>query len=141
MSEISPLSCLRERVRVRANAAHGTAQLGSFAGGCPAASYFSCLAKKSNQKKARPLQRPSGSLAQRIACGGCENSLRSDIRTRRPRMQYAMRGASEGCATCQHRTLNNENYENQTDVRNIHALFQAFLLEKAHGYCVVVRQK
>ena len=30
------------------------------AGGCPAASYFSCLAKKSNQKKSPPVCRPCG---------------------------------------------------------------------------------
>jgi hypothetical protein len=30
------------------------------AGGCPAASYFFCFAKKSNQKKATPLHRASG---------------------------------------------------------------------------------
>jgi hypothetical protein len=28
-----------------------------FAGGCPAASHFSCFAKKSNQKKANPMSR------------------------------------------------------------------------------------
>ena len=34
----------------------------NFAGGSPAASYFSCSAKKSNQKKAAPVHRPSGPL-------------------------------------------------------------------------------
>jgi hypothetical protein len=34
----------------------------NFAGGGPAASYFSCFAKKSSQKKATPAHRPSGSL-------------------------------------------------------------------------------
>ena len=33
---------------------------GSLAGGSPAASHFSCLAKKSNQKKATPLRHPFG---------------------------------------------------------------------------------
>jgi hypothetical protein len=32
----------------------------NFAGGCPAANYFSCLAKKSNQKKSPPVYRPCG---------------------------------------------------------------------------------
>jgi hypothetical protein len=32
----------------------------NFAGGSPAASYFSCLAKKSNQKKSPPVYRPCG---------------------------------------------------------------------------------
>jgi hypothetical protein len=31
-----------------------------LAGGSPAASHFSCLAKKSNQKKATPLRHPFG---------------------------------------------------------------------------------
>ncbi|MDO8988875.1 MAG: hypothetical protein Q7U91_04510, partial [Sideroxyarcus sp.] len=38
----------------------GNRQLKLFAGGCPAASHFSCLAKKNNQKKSPPVRRPCG---------------------------------------------------------------------------------
>ncbi len=48
----------------------------SLAGGSPAASYFSCFAKKSNQKKATPLRRPSASRSQQSQVGQCGNSLR-----------------------------------------------------------------
>ena len=33
---------------------------GPLAGGCPAASYFLCLAKESDQRKATPLRHPFG---------------------------------------------------------------------------------
>ena len=48
----------------------------SLAGGSPAASYFSCFAKKSNQKKATPLRWPSASRSQQSQVGQCGNSLR-----------------------------------------------------------------
>ena len=51
----------------------GVAPCLRLAGGCPAASYFSCAAKKSNQKKAAPLPPPSfgGFPALLEAPGGC----------------------------------------------------------------------
>lgn len=42
-----------------------------LAGGSPAADYFSCAAKKSNQKKAATLRRPSGTHFFRGRSGGC----------------------------------------------------------------------
>ena len=47
----------------------------NFAGGRPAASHFSCLAKKSNQKKLPPVCRPSGSLDQPQASGAAQLAL------------------------------------------------------------------
>ena len=42
----------------------------AFAGGCPAASYFSCAAKKSNQKKAAPLPPAPSGLPCATRCAG-----------------------------------------------------------------------
>jgi len=44
------------------------------AGGCPAASHFSCVAKKSNQKKANRRRCPSGSRKTSIQNGKRKNS-------------------------------------------------------------------
>jgi len=55
----------------------------NFAGGSPAAGYFSCSAKKSNQKKAAPAHRPcglpcaarqAGGLPPRVTSFGARNS-------------------------------------------------------------------
>jgi hypothetical protein len=91
-----------------------------LAGGCPAASHFSCLAKKSNQKKARstlalasahdspgakrcfakplahPLQRSSGSRFRMLCRGGQKNSLRSNSFWPKPRSTTCKSGAVEG---------------------------------------------
>ena len=47
------------------------------AGGSPAASHFSCLAKKSNQKKSPPVCRPSGSLRCSTGQAAAELALRA----------------------------------------------------------------
>src|ERR1035437_4630548 len=48
----------------------------NFAEGCSAASYFSCLAKKSNQKKSPPVCRPCGDcLDQPQASGAAQLDL------------------------------------------------------------------
>jgi hypothetical protein len=107
-----------------------------LAGGCPAASHFSCLAKKSNQKKARPLHRPAGSQSSTHIQSGQKNSLRSNSFWPKPSGCALNFGGVEGCSTCGHRDLNDENCEIQTGVRNIHELFQAKMPEKSHGYCV-----
>ncbi len=69
-----------------------------FGRGCPAASYFSCLAKKSNQKKATPLPPKSPRLAHSL--GRLANSpwLRqdSDIARRLPPREWARRGGGRG---------------------------------------------
>ena len=61
---------------------------GKVAGGSPAAGYFSCLAKKSNQKKATPLHRPfgvpcvaraTGRLPPKVTSFGARNSRTDSI--------------------------------------------------------------
>jgi hypothetical protein len=81
-----------------------------FAGGCPAATYFLCLAKESKQRKARPLQRPSASHFCTWLCGGQKNSLRSNSFCPKPRKAKRKSGAVEGWSQRARRTLNRKNH-------------------------------
>jgi hypothetical protein len=81
----------------------------NFAGGSPAASHFSCLAKKSNPKKAPPVCRPCGvpcvaRLVRRL--WNSRYALRQSSPT--PPDQPALLGGAQGkehrrcCARCAH---------------------------------------
>ena len=79
-----------------------------FAGGSPAASYFSCAAKKSNQKKAAPVSRACAFPVLLDEPGGCGTRSRYEkTRIERARAQTvlaefpdppALLGGSQGVA-------------------------------------------
>ncbi|MGL4573927.1 MAG: hypothetical protein ACRCV9_03970, partial [Burkholderiaceae bacterium] len=119
------------------------------------------LAKKSNQKKARPHKRgtrwqaralraaprmrgetPHSALRvpKSVKCqaAGKKTRCAQTVFARHPRLALACLGASEGYATCGHRAVNKEVIFQQIQVplRIIHAPFQPFLPAKAHEYCV-----
>ena len=65
-----------------------------LAGGSPAASYFSCFAKKSNQKKANPLRWPSASRSRQAQAGQCGNLLCLDFEGSEARTSALLSGLS-----------------------------------------------
>jgi hypothetical protein len=111
-----------------------------LAGSCPAASHFSCLAKKSNQKKACPLQRPFGlPYAARMLRAAEKNSLRSNIFQPKPPHHARCSGAVEGCPAP--RPVFKQIFSRMKAVlvitRNIHAPFQPILPQNPHKVCAM----
>lgn len=62
---------------------HSVESTGPLAGSRPAASYFSCLPKKSNQKKGTPLRHPYGAVPRLSRTGGAAAQLALARRTKR----------------------------------------------------------
>jgi hypothetical protein len=137
-----------------------------FAGGCPAASHFSCLAKKSNQKKARstlalasahdspgakqcfakppahPLRRPSGSQNSTRIQSGQKNSLRSNSFWPKPSECALNFGGVEGRPVPRLTFKLGNNFDWLLRkflilIRNIHEPFQPFLPQNPHKTCAI----